>query len=400
MNPNGKPLWQRSNEVINYLYRREVSSSYTDEVSGNKIRADSLLYTYDGCEESLLAPVMIENQGHKYKVNEQVEKKIKARGQNGKVQFNYLPYLIEVKVDEIKIKTGKEELPTKVRISLKDYDNFDRTKVQLELVVKQNGNEVNRLPLTMEAQQEVLCNLPTKDANKGDKIDFSFIVECVANPEDVEFQTQAVSSYGYKASEKVLEKADYDGVGLFYEGVYQTIKKGEQDPEEELERFNLNFRGRTVKKAGYGFDLDLQPKYEADSQVDLHFRLKLPKEILDSTVDYDNDYRLPQTFVERKTGIVKKDSADLDGGHKIYLPWFLEAKTYEAQLLSDEIGANFIRVDFSHEIEVPGRMLTTKNSLSKNKDDLLLAPIYSGRINIEKLKNLGYSEEAITWFKK
>lgn len=115
---------------------------------------------------------------------------------------------------------------------------------------------------------------------------------------------------------------------------------------------------------------------------------------------------IPHVNVERKTGNLFTDNQVannrglikynvIDGGRKFYTPIWLKVGNYSIQLKSNEVGANYISLDLNKNIDIVAQMYATIDSETKDKDELLLEPVYPESENPK-----GWTQSELDWLKK
>lgn len=407
----------------------KVTINHIDVKTKNQLAQD-IDYKYDG-EKYTYNPRtdLFDGEGNNYKSF--VVHTGTIEGKDIVLETPYHIPVFTVNIDKIQIDTAKASAstPLPVVMTLSDYreyeDELGNIVYRIKAVDTTNSNKVvyNKEFKVADYTDTLKFSLPTDYLTKDKKVNYTFSVELVANPDKNDFNTESgsVKTHGYTASEKVLTNSDLVDGKIDYSAVLRTIKERNVTAIKEYnERVHYDFVTEERSKTGYGFELGLEPAYEnelnnsvdikmsvvsptslVDDYINQQYKASgdttaIPLEKTDSTTDSEDGvrkqtyvYEMPHVNVERgsgalftdeqvSTGYSKIQNDVIDGGNKFYLPIWADLGDYDIFLSSDStFGQNLIKINMHKDLDVYAYMYGTIGSDTINRDELVVQPVYA-----------------------
>lgn len=353
---------------------------------------------------------------------------------NGKDIVLETPYHIPVftvNIEKIQIDTAKASAstPLPVVVTMSDYreyeDELGKIVYRVKAVDTDNKNKVvyTKDFKVADYTDTLKLTLPTDYLTKDKKVNYTFTVEVVANPEENDFNTESgvVKTYGFTASEKVLTNSDLKDGKIDYSAVLRTVKERKVTAVKEFkEHVHYDFVTEEKSKTGYGFELAIEPAYENELNNSANIKMTVvsPKALVDDYINAEYvasgsnivipmdkadattksesgvrkqtyEYEMPHVNVERGTGALFTDKqvsegyskiqdALVDGGNKFYLPIWADLGDYDIFMSSDStFGQNLIKINMHKDLNIYAYMYGTIGSETINRDELVVQPVYT-----------------------
>ncbi|EHT9922226.1 hypothetical protein KYX44_000612 [Listeria monocytogenes] len=260
------------------------------------------------------------------------------------------------------------------------------------------------------------------------------------NDFDVVSTAKQLTTQGYTSSEEVIEpnaakKNQVDVKRVIMTEITPTTKM-----KSYYERFVLEKAKIPPMKTGYGFENNLSLSYSnelAQTKTFKAFTFTTPKKLIDSFVEAKTKgnnatlamteasnktmtangitttailYELPHIQVEKQTGYLFSDAQVKakdtriknglrDGGHKFYLPIWMDLGKYATTTATGKLGTHAIQVNWKDQVNVEAFMYVAMDSKTKAKDEILLKPINADDPFPEGLPE-GWTKADVKWLGK
>jgi hypothetical protein len=339
---------------------------------------------------------------------------------------------LELKIERFRIYTNKanEGLPTSIRVAqtVLEPDAVEDKDITLAIYNTENGDKVTEKTYKQtELRRENEIPIPSDGLVRGEK--YNYEVRLEGYDEDkiwVRDGEGAIDTDGYTSEERTLTISDADEHGdIFFKGAVMTERELGREIATYFETFKIPAVLEPVVKSGYGFELPVKTEYtnqllnDVSNRIHTTFtsdiQLEVDDQLLDDSLDYasgDSDsivvpmdrtdasgvnkvtseYRLPQLYMERKTGLPytvnQKENGTvpsedlLDAGHKLYVPvWIQDTGAYDVSVKNTEpIGSHFMNVNLLRHVHVEAYMFNHTDSDTPEGDELLIHPMEQDEI--------------------
>ena len=414
-------------ETDKKLLKQELDTKYDGEAYEYKPRED-----------------LFDSKGNRYR-----SKVIRSGFVEGKDLLLEIPYYlpsIDLNAEKISIFTGKASVTGSLdaTISLSKKTTYDaelkNVKFRLGVTDQKQKKMVYKKDFSLSDYKDSFdLTLPTAGLEKGEKVPYSVTIQVIENPDKVKAETDTLDfpTFGFTSSEKILTNAQLSGGKLSYSGVVKTEStRKSKEYIERKETLVLDFAETGSSKTGYGLPIEVNPSYTSEIQETplISFAFSAPSELVDSYFDLQYaptkgivripldrtmnkvnsleqssvtlaKFEFPKVSVEEKTGALytqeqvknstkKIENPLLDGGRLFYLPIWSKLGNYNLMFQSNSFGRNFIQVNLNQKLDVYAYMYATMDSKTKERDELLLSPIYP-QSDIPE----GWNKEDIAWLK-
>lgn len=343
-------------------------------------------------------------------------------GERGGVKIR-MPYIVPrifAKPTKLIIDTADKskglpfELSIDKGIQLAKKANEDFKNVELKIaIIDTNSNEelwsISDKYYNLSSTYKDRLHVPS-NYRDGDKIPVKVVISVAANPDyrEVILNRAAFVSHGYTASHTVLSSNLSQSTAT--ENAYaqmavrlpiRTEKVGDDSVKEYFETASVSAKSLHRIKTGYGISTNLSFSYSNDlghsfdtsiealvptsfvrKNTDIHYDMLFDNQ---SVIPLTSDYGFPHVAVRQGDGLVRKwndiaghESEFIDGGNKLYIPFWQDLDKYTITYEfanNGTVGDNKIGLDLDTFVDVYAYMYATAKSDTMKKDELMVKPI-------------------------
>ncbi|MEH7729767.1 thioester domain-containing protein [Bacillus safensis] len=407
-----------------YNLERNVTVNYYDNRTGDKIKATKKYKKVRGEKYAEKHPTIKDGE-YTYRYVKATGDKESGTigGKNIVINYHYDKPLAKLSFDKLQIYTAQWEkgLPVKVYLSKElNYKSSlkDMADKKITVALYRGTTKVTSKTYTAkELPKKINMTIPAKYLKINDKALYTVkFTGFDKNDFKIDAAASELSTDGYAASEKTIKATSEKQKELSYKGVVMT-EKTPSAGKVYYETLTFPLAKIEKKKTGYGFERKVNLHYENEigGKVSPAFDFEVPTSLVDSylaytkngnrsmipmeqtsstnkkqgvTSVYDLVYELPHINVERHTGSLFSDdqvrSKDkriayelVDGGRKFYSPIWSDLGNYETKIKSKPMGVNLVKTEVTEQLELYASMYAHMDSKTKDKDEVLLKPVYA-----------------------
>lgn len=432
-------------EVPYFVPKRSITVNHIDKKT-KKVIQKTVEQKYDGADYSYKVRTdLFDSRGNKYRSDE-AEKKGKVSGKDITIEIPYVIPAAVLDVEKVEIlttKAGNDKFHEAVLELSKELDHSQYLSNATYKVVITN-TRINQKMYEEEfkvtdSRSVIRAKLSLSEVSKAEKVPYKISVSLGKNPDKVDFHSDTLdfATFGYTSTERTIKNGDVKSGKVIYETIAKTEAVREPAAYKEYkEILSLEFDKDLETKAGYGVPFKLEPVFfsQVKDEATVILDLLAPDDLVDSY--YDDQYsasngqtkirldrtnktvsngsefksttstfEFPETKVESITGnlftreqVANRDNRiqhELrDGGRNFYIPVWQDLDVYELRIKSNNVGRNLVDFDLTYDLDVFAYMYATMDSETKDKDELLITPVYP-----DTELPLGWTDEEIAWLK-
>lgn len=432
-----------------YSLRRTVTVNYYDLRTGQKIKSSKSYTLHQGDRYSESHPT-IKSGEYTYRYVKETRSPQAGTVGTGNITINYyytIP-LAKVGLKKLQIYTAKntEGLPVKVYLdkvsnygsSVPDMNNSNEA---ISVSLYQGSTRYATKKFTADQFPTYLSfKIPPSKLQVNKHKPYTVKIEGY-NQND--FKVAAghgrLKTNGYTSSEETFHVDVSKTQQLKKSQVIMTEITPTTSEKDYDETFDYTFTKAPMMKTGYGFENNISLTYTNELGQALQVKkmtYQVPKKLIDSYLSYPVNsnqalipmdegkstttagnnvittvaYNMPHVNVERETGYLFSDAEKkkgdskitkplIDGGHKFYLPIWMDLGNYGVSSVSNNIGVNQISVVASDTINVTAHMIATMDSTTIEKDEILMMPVNPDNPFPDGLPK-GWTTADVKWIQK
>ncbi|HAA8360506.1 TPA_asm: hypothetical protein GHP86_14725 [Listeria monocytogenes] len=430
--------------IFYYNLQREITVEHRDSRDDRLITTDK--YTkLRGQSYSYLPKKDLKKGSYMYRPTSTAKKTGTVGAKNIRLTFYYDVPLVKIALEKLQVYTAlaTKKLPVKLDLAktlVYKNNTTGMTTSNLTIGLYQGKTKLDSLTYTAQKLPKKASFTIKKGLAVNQHLPYTIKLEGFnKNDFDVVSTAKQLTTQGYTSSEEVIEpnaakKNQVDVNRVIMTEITPTTKM-----KSYYEHFVLEKAKIPTMKTGYGFENNVSLTYSnelAQTKTFKAFTFATPKKLIDSfieaktkentatlTMSETNNktttaggvtttsvaYELPHIQVERQTGHLFSDDqvkakdkriqfAMRDGGHKFYLPIWMDLGKYDTTTATGKLGTHAIQVNWKDQINVEAFMYLTMDSTTKDKDAIMLKPVNGDNPFPEGLPK-GWSKAEENWIK-
>ncbi|MBW0218841.1 hypothetical protein [Listeria monocytogenes] len=430
--------------IFYYNLQREITVEHRDSRDDRLITTDK--YTkLRGQSYSYLPKKDLKKGSYMYRPTSTAKKTGTVGAKNIRLTFYYDVPLVKIALEKLQVYTAlaTKGLPVKLDLAktlVYKNNTTGMTTSNLTIGLYQGKTKLDSLTYTAQKLPKKASFTIKKGLAVNQHLPYTIKLEGFnKNDFDVVSTAKQLTTQGYTSSEEVIEpnaakKNQVDVNRVIMTEITPTTKM-----KSYYEHFVLEKAKIPTMKTGYGFENNVSLTYSnelAQTKTFKAFTFATPKKLIDSfieaktkentatlTMSETNNktttaggvtttsvaYELPHIQVERQTGHLFSDDqvkakdkriqfAMRDGGHKFYLPIWMDLGKYDTTTATGKLGTHAIQVNWKDQINVEAFMYLTMDSTTKDKDAIMLKPVNGDNPFPEGLPK-GWSKAEENWIK-
>ncbi|HCQ0991719.1 TPA: hypothetical protein OGZ94_002878 [Listeria monocytogenes] len=430
--------------IFYYNLQREITVEHRDSRDDRLITTDK--YTkLRGQSYSYLPKKDLKKGSYMYRPTSTAKKTGTVGAKNIRLTFYYDVPLVKIALEKLQVYTAlaTKGLPVKLDLAktlVYKNNTTGMTTSNLTIGLYQGKTKLDSLTYTAQKLPKKASFTIKKGLAVNQHLPYTIKLEGFnKNDFDVVSTAKQLTTQGYTSSEEVIEpnaakKKQVDVNRVIMTEITPTTKM-----KSYYEHFVLEKAKIPTMKTGYGFENNVSLTYSnelAQTKTFKAFTFATPKKLIDSfieaktkentatlTMSETNNktttaggvtttsvaYELPHIQVERQTGHLFSDDqvkakdkriqfAMRDGGHKFYLPIWMDLGKYDTTTATGKLGTHAIQVNWKDQINVEAFMYLTMDSTTKDKDAIMLKPVNGDNPFPEGLPK-GWSKAEENWIK-
>ncbi|EAG2155453.1 hypothetical protein OSD91_002890 [Listeria monocytogenes] len=431
--------------IFYYNLQREITVEHRDSRDDRLITTDK--YTkLRGQSYSYLPKKDLKKGSYMYRPTSTAKKTGTVGAKNIRLTFYYDVPLVKIALEKLQVYTAlaTKGLPVKLDLAktlVYKNNTTGMTTSNLTIGLYQGKTKLDSLTYTAQKLPKKASFTIKKGLAVNQHLPYTIKLEGFnKNDFDVVSTAKQLTTQGYTSSEEVIEpnaakKNQVDVNRVIMTEITPTTKM-----KSYYEHFVLEKAKIPTMKTGYGFENNVSLTYSnelAQTKTFKAFTFATPKKLIDSFVEAKAkgnnstitmveesnkstttngvtttsvQYQLPHIQVERQTGHLFSDEqvkakdkriqfAMRDGGHKFYLPIWMDLGKYDTTTATGKLGTHAIQVNWKDQVNVEAFMYVAMDSKTKAKDEILLKPINADDPFPEGLPK-GWSKADVKWLGK
>ncbi|EAD4735585.1 TPA_asm: hypothetical protein GZK45_15110 [Listeria innocua] len=431
--------------IFYYNLQREITVEHRDLRDDRLITTDK--YTkLRGQSYSYLPKKDLKKGSYMYRPTSTTKKTGTVGAKNITLTFYYDVPLVKIALEKLQVYTAlaTKGLPVKLDLAktlVYKNNTTGMTTSNLTIGLYQGKTKLDSLTYTAQKLPKKASFTIKKGLAVNQHLPYTIKLEGFnKNDFDVVSTAKQLTTQGYTSSEEVIEpnaakKNQVDVKRVIMTSITPTTKM-----KSYYEHFVLEKAKIPTMKTGYGFENNVSLTYSnelAQTKTFKAFTFATPKKLIDSFVEAKAkgnnstitmveesnksmttngvtttsvQYQLPHIQVEKQTGYLFSDEqvkakdkriqfAMRDGGHKFYLPIWMDLGKYDTTTATGKLGTHAIQVNWKDQVNVEAFMYVAMDSKTKAKDEILLKPINADDPFPEGLPK-GWSKADVKWLGK